>query len=103
MCDKLLQKPSDYMKSNFYYDSVIYHTPALKSVIEMVGEDKLMFGTDNPFFPPPGEGARSGAEWISTSKNMDAIDGLKDAKVSDDIIWRNASNVLGIEVPEIIR
>jgi predicted TIM-barrel fold metal-dependent hydrolase len=101
MCDKLLKKPSDYLKSNFYYDAVIYHTPALKSVIDMVGADKLMFGTDNPFFPPPGKGARSGEEWISTSKNMDAIDGLGDNKMANDIIWANASKILGIEPPKL--
>ncbi|GMI26179.1 hypothetical protein TeGR_g4232 [Tetraparma gracilis] len=101
MCDKLDKPFSHYLKENCYYDSVIYHTPALKSVIDMVGADKLMFGTDNPFFPPPGKGARSGEEWVSTSKNMDAIDGLGDKKIADDIIWGNAARVLGIDIEAV--
>ena len=96
MCDKLEKAPSQYLKENFYYDSVIYHTPALKSVIDLVGSDKLMFGTDNPFFPPKA-GARSEAEWPSTSKNYDAIDGLHDAEVANGIVYENASKLLGIE------
>ena len=40
MCDKLDKPFSHYLKENCYYDSVIYHTPALKSVIDMVGDSK---------------------------------------------------------------
>jgi predicted TIM-barrel fold metal-dependent hydrolase len=61
-----------------------------------------MFGTDNPFFPPK-EGARSQAEWRSTSKNYDAIDGLGTAgSLRDDIVWGNASRILGIDMPKAI-
>ena len=100
MCDKLERKPSDYLKSNFYYDAVIYETHALKSVVDMVGEENLMFGTDNPFFPPK-EGARSTAEWRSTAKNYDAIDGLKNGKLADKIVYGNASRILDIEMPKL--
>ena len=96
MCDKLERAPSSYLKEHFWYDSVIYHTPALKSVCDLVGSDKLMYGTDNPFFPPK-EGARSDAEWPSTSKNYDAIDGILGEDVRNDIVWGNASRLLGIE------
>ena len=99
MCDKLEKNPSDYMKSNFYYDSVIYTTPALKSVCDLVGSDKLMYGTDNPFFPPK-EGARSDAEWPSTAKNYDAIDGLDDPAVRDAIVFGNAARILNIDLLE---
>jgi aminocarboxymuconate-semialdehyde decarboxylase len=95
MADKLDRNPTDYLRDHFYYDAVIYHTPALKATIDFAGADKLMFGTDNPFFPPT-EGARSDAEWPSTAKNFDAIDGLKDAKLADDIVSGNASRILGI-------
>ncbi|GMH63516.1 hypothetical protein TL16_g03732 [Triparma laevis f. inornata] len=97
MCDKLEHPPTYYMKKNFYYDSVIYTTPALQSVIDLVGSDKLMYGTDNPFFPPK-EGARSDAEWPSTAKNYDAIDGLEDESVKNAIVYGNASKILGIDL-----
>ncbi len=49
--NKLKLKPSEYLKK-LYYDAVIYHTPAMKMVHELVGCDTMMFGTDHPFFPP---------------------------------------------------
>jgi aminocarboxymuconate-semialdehyde decarboxylase len=97
VCNRLPEPPSYYLKRNFYYDSVIYHTPALKSVIDFCGGDKIMYGTDNPFFPPK-SGARSGEEWSSTSKNFDAIDGLKDKAMADAIVFGNAARLLGIKL-----
>jgi len=34
----------------------------------MVGEDRIVFGTDNPFFPPLGASDVTVAEWPSTKK-----------------------------------
>lgn len=38
----------EYVK-RFYYDSISFHPPAIESVIETVGVDHLLFGTDYPF------------------------------------------------------
>lgn len=36
-----------------YFDALCYHGPALTAADQLVGGDRLMFGTDHPFFPPP--------------------------------------------------
>ena len=53
-----------------YFDAVSYGTPALTSLIEMVGDDRIMFGTDNPFFPPDVSGDKdvTDMQWPSTIK-----------------------------------
>lgn len=53
VCEKLKKRPSDYLKM-MYYDATCYHPPALKCTIDLVGADRIMFGTDHPFFPPLG-------------------------------------------------
>lgn len=50
---KLQHMPSDYLR-RMYYDGISYHYPTLDCAAQMVGSDRIMFGTDHPFFPPPG-------------------------------------------------
>lgn len=49
---KLKLKPSEYLQK-MYYDSISYHQPTLACARQFVGDERLMFGTDHPFFPPP--------------------------------------------------
>ena len=35
--------------SDFYYDSISFHPPAIRAAIETVGVDRLVLGTDYPF------------------------------------------------------
>jgi len=86
----LKKKPSDYLRMMFY-DAVIYQTPAMKLVHELVSEDSMMFGTDHPFFPPS-----SGEErWPSTDKIHQAIDNL-DASLAKKVRFQNARKLLNI-------
>jgi aminocarboxymuconate-semialdehyde decarboxylase len=41
------QTPSDYLKA-FYYDTITHSEPALEFLIEQVGEDRIVLGTDYP-------------------------------------------------------
>jgi len=41
------KKPSDYLKM-MYLDSVSYHLPALRCVVETMGADHVLFGSDAP-------------------------------------------------------
>lgn len=50
--------PSEYLQRMFY-DGIAYHFPALDCAQQMVGTDRIMFGTDHPFFPPPGVVSRA--------------------------------------------
>mmetsp|Transcript_225 Transcript_225/g.205 ORF Transcript_225/g.205 Transcript_225/m.205 type:complete len:325 (-) Transcript_225:199-1173(-) len=48
--NKLKNPPSWYLRK-FYYDAVGYHAPSLRCTIDFVGIDRIVFGTDHPFFP----------------------------------------------------
>lgn len=38
----------DYIQE-FYYDTILFHPPAMRAAIETVGVDRVLFGTDYPF------------------------------------------------------
>jgi predicted TIM-barrel fold metal-dependent hydrolase len=61
----------DVLKEQVYLDAVIYSEVGLKAAIEASGSDRLMFGTDHPFFPPL-ESDEQG-EWESVSWNVKAV------------------------------
>jgi aminocarboxymuconate-semialdehyde decarboxylase len=42
------RKPSSYL-SRFAYDTITFHGPALAFLVSLVGEDRVVFGTDTPF------------------------------------------------------
>ncbi len=44
---KIKRKPSDYLK-RMYLDTVTYNEPALKMVLEWVGTDRVIYGSDAP-------------------------------------------------------
>jgi len=60
----------DILKTNIYLDAVVYSTVGLNAAIEASGADRLLFGTDHPFFPPLEEDAK---EWHSVNANYTAI------------------------------
>lgn len=41
--------PDFYMKNNFYFDTIVYDQGPLKFLIETVGIDHVIFGTDYPY------------------------------------------------------
>jgi len=44
-----LRKPfSDYLRMLFF-DGVAYHAPAVRCALDLVGPERIMFGTDHPF------------------------------------------------------
>ncbi|KAI0408608.1 uracil-5-carboxylate decarboxylase [Xylaria palmicola] len=59
------------LREQVYLDAVIYSDVGLKAAIDASGADRLMFGTDHPFFPPPG-GDEQG-EWESMTWNREAV------------------------------
>ena len=61
----------EILKKNIYLDAVIYGEIGLRSAIQASGEDRVMFGTDHPFFPPLDEGEK----WLSVETNYEAIKG----------------------------
>jgi predicted TIM-barrel fold metal-dependent hydrolase len=67
ICNRLQHKPSDYFKK-MYFDAISYDGNALETLVNQVGSDRIVFGTDNPFFPPLHTDDYNKAEWPSTTK-----------------------------------
>jgi aminocarboxymuconate-semialdehyde decarboxylase len=44
----MAKPPLDYLRW-FYYDTIIFHLPMLKFLVEMVGADRVVLGSDDPF------------------------------------------------------
>jgi len=86
----------DVLQTNIYLDAVIYGQPGLKAAIESSGSaDRVMFGTDHPFFPPLGD---KDGMWLSVESNKAAIDGCfeQDEKARRKVLGGNAIRVLGL-------
>jgi predicted TIM-barrel fold metal-dependent hydrolase len=59
------------LKEQVYLDAVIYSDVGLKAAIDASGVDRLMFGTDHPFFPPLTSDEQG--EWESMTWNKEAV------------------------------
>ena len=42
------EAPSTYMK-RLYFDSIVYDQPTLDHLVNYVGEDRILYGSDYPF------------------------------------------------------
>jgi len=78
------QPPSAYLR-RFYYDCIVYTESALRFLIDTVGADRVVFGTDWPYdmaldWP---------VSWIL------AMESLTQAE-KEAILWRNLETLLGI-------
>jgi predicted TIM-barrel fold metal-dependent hydrolase len=87
----------DVLKEQVYLDAVVYSEVGLKAAIEASGADRLMFGTDHPFFPPLTTDEQGG--WESVSMNAEAVakavgEGSTDAA---GIMGSNAITVLRLD------
>jgi aminocarboxymuconate-semialdehyde decarboxylase len=84
------------LKTNVYLDAVIYGEPGLKAAVDASSHDRVMFGTDHPFFPPLKDRE---ARWESVETNLKAIEGaIWSERVTRGILGGNAVRVLGLEV-----
>ncbi|KAF4448664.1 hypothetical protein F53441_7973 [Fusarium austroafricanum] len=85
----------EVLREQIYLDAVIYSEVGLKAAIQASGADRLMFGTDHPFFPPLASDEQG--EWESVSLNAEAVaravgEGTRDFK-----------NVMGMNAVKILR
>lgn len=86
----------DVLKTNIYLDAVIYGGPGLKAAVDASSHDRVMFGTDHPFFPPLKD---PDGRWESVDTNLKAIEGAKwSDRVTEAILGGNAVRVLGLAV-----
>jgi predicted TIM-barrel fold metal-dependent hydrolase len=83
------------LREQVYLDAVAYSDVGLKAAVDAAGgADRLMFGTDHPFFPPL-ESDEQG-EWESVSLNAEAVaDAVgKNSDAARAIMGGNAVRVL---------
>lgn len=78
--------PMEYAR-RFYYDSLVFDRRALRYLIDLLGHDRLLVGSDFPAMPREDPAGR-------TLRSMDL-----GAAVLDDITWHNAFRWLGIRPP----
>ncbi|KAG8666279.1 hypothetical protein FPOAC2_11385 [Fusarium poae] len=85
----------DVLKEQIYLDAVIYSDVGLKAAIQASGPDRLMFGTDHPFFPPLTSDEQG--EWESVSLNAEAVARAVGQGTED------CENVMGMNAVKILR
>jgi aminocarboxymuconate-semialdehyde decarboxylase len=78
--------PLEYAR-RFYYDSLVFDRRAIRYLIDLLGHDRLLVGSDFPAMPRED---KAGA----TLRSMDL-----DPPVLADITWHNAFRFLGVEPP----
>jgi predicted TIM-barrel fold metal-dependent hydrolase len=101
LASRLPHAPSHYLR-RLYFDALSYHLPTLQALVQFAGADRIFFGTDHPFFPPPqpsGKGSApidiNKAVWPSTVANYELISQLN--KTSQKAIMSgNAHRVFNI-------
>jgi len=81
---QIQQPPSAYLR-RFYYDCIVYTESALRFLIDTVGADRVVFGTDWPYdmaldWP---------VSWIL------AMESLTQAE-KEAILWRNLERLIGL-------
>jgi aminocarboxymuconate-semialdehyde decarboxylase len=78
--------PMEYAR-RFYYDSMVFDRRALTYIIDLLGHDRILVGSDFPAMPREEPAGR-------TLRSLDLP-----AAVLEDITWHNAFRFLGIDPP----
>ena len=91
------------LRENVYLDSVVYSAAGVAAAVKVVGKERVLFGTDHPFFPPLEQEEQAGGEkekeWLSVRTNVEAV---REAFGSDEegargVLGDNAVALLGLE------
>lgn len=95
---RLKHEPSSYLRQ-MYFDAIGYQVPTLSLLISLVGADRIMFGTDHPFFPPHvGNADLDTTEWHSPMAHRNVLRQLGSA-TEFAILRGNAMRILDIPLP----
>ncbi|KAI9678661.1 MAG: hypothetical protein M1817_005718 [Caeruleum heppii] len=97
--DRIAERRSiwDVLKNNIYLDAVVYSDRSVMLADEISGHDRVLFGTDHPFFPPL-EGDRT--QWMSVRSNREAILSAcgNDETAAAKMLGGNAVRVLDLQI-----
>jgi len=82
-CRKHISRPPSSYLTQIFYDTVVAHPAALRYLIELVGHEQVMFGSDFPFEIGDPYGAKS----------LPTIKALPEP-VAADILYNNAARIV---------
>ncbi|SLM36411.1 uracil-5-carboxylate decarboxylase [Lasallia pustulata] len=85
----------EVLRGNVWLDAVVYSEVGLKAAVEAVGKERVLFGTDRPFFPPLDDEEGEGV-WPSVRMNVDAVRGAfgDDEEAANMVLGGNAVELL---------
>lgn len=78
----MTRSPSEYLRF-FWYDSCVYNTDILEHLVEKVGADRVILGSDFPV------GEEEPVEFVNKCVGLSAAD-------KDKIIWQNAATLFPV-------
>lgn len=84
-----INPPSSYI-GRIYTDALVHDERSLKFLIDVIGEDRVCFGSDYPF--PLGETERPGA-LVERARIADEL--------REKLLWRNGAEFLGLQLSSI--
>jgi aminocarboxymuconate-semialdehyde decarboxylase len=95
---RLRHQPSSYLRQ-MYFDAIGYQAPTLALLISLVGAERIMFGTDHPFFPPHvSNAALDTTAWHSPMEHRAVLRELG-PETEAAILRGNALRLLGLVLP----
>jgi aminocarboxymuconate-semialdehyde decarboxylase len=74
-CKALKKKPSEYFRQNLYIDTMIFHESGLRHLVDEVGVDHMVYGTDYPFDWPVGIDFVLNAPFLSNAQKEAILGG----------------------------
>lgn len=88
----------EVLRANVWLDAVVYSPAGVRAAVDVVGKDRVLFGTDHPFFPPLEEGK---AEWMSVATNVEAVKAAfrEDEEGARKVLGGTAIELLGLDIP----
>jgi aminocarboxymuconate-semialdehyde decarboxylase len=87
---RIKHAPSHYLKM-MYLDTVCYHAPAIRCVLDTVGIDHVLYGSD----APPLTSLKPRAIKLIQDLNLPPAD-------RDKVFWRNAAKLLKLPEPIVV-
>ncbi len=48
-CKNISRAPIEYLRSNFYLDMLVFHPPVVRFLVDVMGGDRVVLGTDLPY------------------------------------------------------
>ena len=89
----------DVLKKNVWLDAVSYSDIGVRAAIEAVGKERVLFGTDHPFFPP----LEKADQWPSVNSNVQAVrEALdEDDEATSAVLGGNAIRLLNLAVRDV--